>query len=217
MICKPNKQLISSCFTWYIPINNKKKAISKPTPFIPLLTNTGCTAAKCHQMVDKIAPELMLVAIRTLGLKKAPSQCNANLSANVRIVWLSTSIPKRSSIQTSATNNVSGVACLLRSIVRLRARRVGSECFSLSAIPTTVGVGWPPYSFAPPFGANMWLDGYRSMRSPGDGGHVTRFGRQVTASPIPSQVKPQQTIYVHSPVVTNNFRGAVFECISRHF
>ena len=43
----------------------------------------------------------------------------------------------------------------------------------------------------------MGSDGYRSLRSLfiGDGGHVPRFGRQVTASPIHSQAS-LRTIYV---------------------
>ena len=44
-------------------------------------------------------------------------------------------------------------------------------------------------AFCTLFRTNTGSDGYWSLRSPGDGGHVTRFGRQVTASPIPSQVK----------------------------
>ena len=101
----------------------------------------------------------------------------------------------------SATEQDFVVSCL-------RARLVGDLIFHWLVVRLV--------SYGSPTSAKMGTDGYRSLRSPGAGTHVTRFGRQVTASPVfPSQVKPLHHFYGNLMDWYHFFKWAVFKHISR--
>ena len=68
------------------------------------------------------------------------------------------------------------------------------------------------YSLQPKMGS----DGYRSLRSLGDGGHVTRFGRQVTASPVPS-LSPVLFLWKPNGLAVCNITFCLFSHIFERF
>ena len=68
------------------------------------------------------------------------------------------------------------------------------------------------YSLQPKMGS----DGYRSLRSLGDGGHVARFGRQVTASPVPS-LSPVLFLWKPNGLAVCNITFCLFSHIFERF